>query len=185
MTLWLPVCLGCRDKVVAAPPMSVDSSVPAPATVEWTLTLARLDAFLGYQRALLALATADAGRKGAAPDLEQRAKFDERARQQAGLTDEEVEKIETMISQVASRRLAASLTGAEEAMPVMPPNAKPEAPEVLAESLAKREKLKKSSQSLEEERARFGDQNINVLLQRESEVLRNWALLMGLPPPGK
>ena len=172
---------GCKDKPALATAQAADASEPAVVEA-WTLTVNRLDGYLRYQRALLGQAGVDAG--AIDPSVEARADLDERARQQAGLSVDDVERIESMVSSLASRRLASRMTGADQPLP-LPPQEKdkpsPEQAEQLAHSIASRQALLKASTSLQDERTRFGSQNIDVLLQREAELLKNWALLMGLP----
>ena len=135
-----------------------------------------------YQRALL-------GRSGdAGQHVEERASFDEQARLEAHLSVEDVEKIETMVAALASRRMSARMTGVEEAIPLPPAQREkppPEQAEQSAKALAARQALLKSSRSLEDERARYGSQNIDVLLLREDQLLELWARMMGLPLFGK
>lgn len=177
--LSLAMVAACKDPPAATAAPTPDAAGQEP--VEWTLTLSRLDGYLRYQRALIAQAPRDAGAGEAT--VEERAGFDERTRQEAGLSVEDVEKIEAMISVLASRRLATRMTGADEPVP-LPPQEKeklsPEQTEQLARSMTARDTLLKASKSLEDERARFGTRNIDVLLQREAELLKNWALMMGL-----
>ena len=171
---------GCRKGELAAAPLAPDAAVEATPAA-WALTLPQLDGYLRYQRAVLARPQPDGG-KG--PSVEERAALDEQARLGAGLSVDEVEKIEAMIGALANRRLAARMVGAEQALPLAPSQTEKRAPEreeALAKSIAARDALNKASQSLTAERAQFGSANIDVLLQREKEVLELWGQLLGLP----
>ncbi len=168
---------GCKGK-----PAAVAGAVPEAVAEEpkaaWALTLPRLDGYLRYQRALLG--HLDAG----AATVEERAAFDEQARAAGGLSVDDVEKIEAMIGALANRRLAARMVGAEQPLPLPPAQTEkrlPEKEEALAKTVAAREELKKAAGSLKAERAQFGSANVDVLLQREKEVLEVWGQLLGLP----
>src|SRR4051812_48638753 len=77
---------GCKEKPRPAEALVADAGAEAEPE-GWALTLPKLDAFLGYQRALmvqagkLTPATWDGGLQAyVEPDVEERANFDARAR---------------------------------------------------------------------------------------------------------
>lgn len=176
---------GCKEKPKAQLPIAPEPSAPREAA--WALTLPKLDAYLKYQRTLLVQAGKlpppqwDGGPLKAyeEPSIEVKANVDERARIEAGLTPEEIEKIEQMLSRVASKRLTGRMMGVTEkdAMPPIDPTLSPE----MQAALSSHDKLRKATLDLPEERADFGSANVDVLLQREDEVLKNWALLLQVP----
>lgn len=183
--LLLVLAAGCKEKPPALP---VAPEKPAAPTAEaWALTLPLLDGYLKYQRSLLYQAgkLAPPAWDGGAlkayeePSIEVKANADERARVEAGLTPVDVEKIEAMVSRVAARRLTGRMMGInpKDAPPPIDPTASPE----MQMALAAQDKLLKGTRDLPEERQTFGSANIDVLLQREDEVLKNWALLLEVP----
>lgn len=141
-----------------------------------------VDGYLRYQRTLLVKAHPLQPAAG----VEQRADLDEKARLEAGLTLDDVLKIEAMLGRVSARRLTFRLMELDEKMPE-PPAADPQDSARTAEAAQagqaqlKRAQLKKSIQNMTEERQAFGDQNIDVLLQREEELMKNWSLMMEVP----
>jgi hypothetical protein len=163
----------CKNKAAPAAP-------PTPAALReqadagpWVLTLKMLDGFLGYQRTLLLQAgkMREAVWDGGSPSIEQKANLDEEARLAAGLTPDDVLKIEAMLSRVAAKRITFRLMRLDEALPGLP--ADPDAKAAEAQ-----EALKKSIADLAAEREAFGSGNIDALLAREEELLKNWGLLM-------
>jgi hypothetical protein len=174
LLLWV-LLLGCKEH----PPATVTApqTLDAPSRpAQWVLTLPMLDGYLRYQRTLLVQAGKlapppwDGGLKPfVEPTVEEKAELDERSRREGGLTTDDVEKIEQMVSVLASRRLAARTSGEEAPMP-------PGLARAPDDTMPR-----PKSKSLDDERRRFGDASIDVLLKREAEVLKNWSLLMGLP----
>jgi hypothetical protein len=168
----------CKGKAVVLAPIASEAEVDA-GEAAWTLSLPMLDGYLRYQQRLL---QSDAG-----ATVEARAELDASARAASGLSLDDVDRIETMIAALASRRLSAKLSGANEALPLVAADKTekekptPEQLEAQAKALAAREALKKANQSLAAERAQFGAKNVDVLLSRESQLLALWARLMELP----
>ena len=198
----LPLLCACKSKPAAVPPPAPVAQDGAARPERWALSLPMLDGYLRYQRTLLVQAGKaappawDGGlKKYEEPSIEQKADLDERARVEAGLAPDDVVQIEAMLSLVSARRLTSRLMKLDEAMPPEPePDAEPEEPrpamglETHAEAsiaLATQAKLKKTVQELTEERATFGSRNIDVLLQREEELLKNWELMMEVPELSK
>lgn len=175
-------------------PMLPDASEAAPerAGLEvWTLTPKMVDGYLRYQRTLLVQAGRisvpawDGGLKqfDETATIEQKATLDERARMEAGLSPDDVLKIEAMLSRVSARRVSYRMMRLDEKTPTLP-EPDPDDPTKGAElekSLQDRLRLKKAMEDLPEEREAFGSHNIDALLQQEEELLKNWGMMMGVP----
>lgn len=177
---------GCKEKPQAALPPLPEQTALAESDA-WKLTLPKLDAYLQYQRTLLVQAgklPAPAWDGGALkaweePSIAVKADLDERARTMAGLSSEEVEKIEAMIARVATRRLTGRMMGLDDKS--LPTPIDPTlSPEGQAAAIAQ-DSLRKQTREMPDERRDFGPANVDVLLQREEEVLKNWALLLEVP----
>lgn len=195
LLLGLVLISACKSKPAPLLPLGTDAGgVEAEAAGEWTLTLPMVDGYLRYQRTLLVQAGKlsappwDGGlKKFEEPSVEQKADLDERARVEAGLTPEDVQKIEAIVSRVSARRLTYKMMKLDEKMPDLP-DPDPEDPTKgveLTQAIETQTKLKKAMEDLPEERQAFGSRNVDVLLKREEEVLRNWALMMEVPELGK
>jgi len=184
----LALLSGCKSNPRADAGAVAQVAAEAEAPKGWALTPAMLDGYVGYQEALLVQfgkATPpkwDGGLKVFEdPGIEAKADADELARKRAGLTADDVVQIEAMVARVASRRMTYRLLGGDQP-PLSPgdPEQLANQPEV-AQAVAMQEKLQKETQALREEREEFGNQNIDVLLTREGPLLKNWALMMGVP----
>ena len=186
----LALISACKNKPEPAAAVAVEPGREQAAAQKWALTLPMIDGYLRYQRTLLVQAGKlpvqawDGGLKAyEEPTVEQKASIDERARLEAGLSPEDVVKIEAMLSRVSARRMTSRLMKMDEKMPELP------APDPedssnggdLAKELENHVKLGKSIAELPEEREAFGSRNIDVLLQREEELLKNWGLMMQVP----
>jgi len=193
--LGLALSAGCKGKPAvpaeAAPPPVQAQPTEGPS---WALTLPMLDGYLRYQRTLLTQAGKlpppvwDGGLKNfEEPTVEQKADLEERTRLEAGLSPDDVLKIEAIVSAVASRRLTYRMMKLDEQLPELPaPD--PEDPTKgveLAKALESHGKLRKAMVDLLEERQTFGTRNIDLLLEREDELLKNWGLMLEVPELSK
>lgn len=186
----LALMSACKSKPAPAAPITPQVTDEKPASEAWALTLPMVDGYLRYQRTLLVQAGKleapawDGGlRVFEEPSVEHKANLDERARLEAGLTPDDVLKIEAMLSQVSARRLTFRMMKLDERMPAIP-QPDPDDPTKgveLEQSMATHERLTKSMKDLSDEKETFGAANIEVLLKREEELLKNWALMMHVP----
>lgn len=186
----LALICACRDKPVPAAADAAPAGQAASGPAGWALSPPMLEGYLRYQRTLLVQAGKlqpprwDGGLKSfEEPSVEQKASLDERARLEAGLTVEDVLKIEAMLSKVSARRMTARLMHMDEQMPAAPvldPD-DPSRGADLEKALKTQANLKKLVQDLPDEREAFGTANIDVLLRREDELLKNWGLMMQVP----
>jgi hypothetical protein len=190
----LALISACKSKPEPTAPIAHQAGPASPAAGDrWVLTAPLLDGYLRYQRALLVQAGKlkglpfDGGLKQfVEPTVEQKATVDERARLEAGLTPEDVLQIEEMLSRVAGRRMTARLLSMDQPMPELPVMDASEPGQAdVSKALEARANLKREVVELAEERAKFGNRNIDLLLQREDELLKNWSLMMEVPELSK
>lgn len=186
--LWLVVLAGC-PKEQSSPQPSPEVPAEAPRA-EWRLTPKMLDGYLQYQTALLVqegkvkppafdggLRTFDANAAEAAAD------FESFARSRAGLSEDDVKRIETIVAAVAARRMTRvfpRFDAYDEAL-AKDETIRPEQKAEMEKTRRALEAAKTDAEKLLAEREQFGNETINLLLSREKEVLGNWRLMMGLP----
>lgn len=188
----LALISACKARPVPAVSEVTVAAQQPPEDDPWTLTMPMLDGYLRYQRALLVQAGKlkppewDGGLKQfVEPSIEQKASLDERARQEANLTADDVVNIEAMVSRVAGRRMTGRLIGMDQPMPELPAGDPKEQGPDVPKALADHEKMRKTASELLEERAAFGNRAIDLLLAREDELLKNWSLMMEVPELGR
>ena len=190
----LALISACKNKPEPATPLAVEAGRQQAAEQKWALSLPMVDGYLRYQRTLLVQAGKipvpawDGGLKAyEEPTVEQKASLDERARVEAGLSPEDVVKIEAMLSRVSARRMTYRLMKMDEKMPSLP-EVDPDDPTKgveLETAIKNQAKLRKSIKDLPDEREAFGSANVDVLLQQEDELLKNWGLMMQVPELAK
>jgi hypothetical protein len=135
------------------------------------LTPAKVDAWLGYQRQMLA--TLDAG----ALD---RARRERALRLDAGLTEDDIDHIEDVVAAIATARTLATLTGSdavrefEAATASLTPAQKLKAEEAMREVRAR----SSAASSLEAEKALYGAESVKAVLAREAQVIKTWDTLV-------
>lgn len=169
-------------KPTAAP----DASAPGPqvAAVDagsW-LTAEALDGWLRYQRGATALAPVGRGDGGvvtARDEVKARARAEAALRADAGLTVEQVDRIEALVAAVVTQRTLAKLSGGdalqqfEGALVELGPEQRAKAEAALTEL-----KGKAPAPSLAAAEAEFGADAVRLVLTRESEVTKTWDALL-------
>ncbi|WP_224243653.1 hypothetical protein [Hyalangium gracile] len=162
----------------------------------YTVTKPKLNAYVGYQRKLLeayesllkdvamAKVKPDAGRGDAMAEvnatmklIEGKAKAEEAARKEAGLTEEDVNGIaEVVTAVIGQRQLTQSLKFDEELTKLEEMQAKltPEQREELAPQLAAMRERIEDLQKLTEARRTYGDANVDMVLTREEDLTKNY-----------
>jgi hypothetical protein len=178
---WTPVLLfvslsGCPR--AAEHSVAVDAGLAAPALADAgaVVTEARVDAWLGWQRALAALPAP--GRDGGL-DLRQRAREEARLLAAAGLTDDQADAIEAVVAAVVAERNVSKLTGAD-ALAQFKAGVQQLAPEQRAKAEAALSDLqaKTTQGSLTAVEAQYGSDAVRVILSREAEVTKTWDALL-------
>jgi hypothetical protein len=164
--------------------------VAAPAGPEaFVLTEARVKAWLSYQDRLRGVGW-PVWDGGALPVFDPdkvmaRATVDERARREVGLSIDEVQHIEELVSVLAGSRLRWFMAKSEVPDPatVDPQVAANDAKNMKVLEELHREQT--ASLAMTEERARHGDQAINLLLKYEKPLLTAWTRMINNPkdPP--
>jgi hypothetical protein len=174
----LLLAAGCKkDSTVV-----VDAGAPVAVAAEpedagQVLTPAMVDAYLRYQKAVLAPQT---GADGGALD---RARLDEAALKANGLTEAQAQWIDEMVSVVVARRMVTQLSDNRDFMPdleALGSSLNEEQKKHMAEAMAAFKAQQAAAKDLAEERKRFGSKNIDVLLSREAEVVKAWTEQMGV-----
>ncbi|MFL5349502.1 MAG: hypothetical protein ACJ8AT_32275 [Hyalangium sp.] len=160
----------------------------------YALTKQKLDAYVGYQRKLLeayesllkdlAKVKLDAGKGDELAEvnatmklIEGKAKAEEAARKEAGLTEEDVNGIaEVVTAVIGQRQLTAALKMDEELKKLEEMQAKltPEQREELAPQLAAMRERIEDLQKLTEARRTYGDTNVDLVLTREADLTKNY-----------
>lgn len=179
------LCLvACREPVSAAPDAAVE---PRAAVVAgdggWALTNQVLAAWLGYQAVMLAqapLGRPDGGAASLRDQVRRRARAELAARADAGLSEDDVDRVEELVAAVAVQRNIARLTGADALRDFerAAGNLKDEQRLQAVRALANLKARVQQAAALDAERARFGDETVRVLLTREADVIKTWDALM-------
>jgi hypothetical protein len=146
------------------------------------LTESALDAWLRYQRGLLELPPAprpDGGPGRAWDGLRARVQAEAALRADAGLSADEVDRIEAVVAAVVTERALARLGGGEATetfravLEGLGPEQRAKAEAALSELSAKA-----LPASLAEVEAQFGADAVRVVLTREAEVTKTWDALL-------
>jgi hypothetical protein len=162
----------------------------------YVVTKQKLDAYVGYQRKLLEAYEAllrdmarvhgrmlDGGGEmvadvnAAMKLIESKAKAEEAARKEAGLSEEDVNGIaEVVTAVIGQRQLAQALQTEEELKKLEEMQAKltPEQREELEPQLAAMRERNEELQKLVEVRRTYGDANVDTVLTREVDLAKNY-----------
>ena len=161
----------------AATPPVASTEVPVIAEdAGWGLTEAKVVAWLGYQRAMMVRSDAGA--------LE-RARRERALRTDAGLTEDDVDRIEDVVAAVVTQRNLARLTGTdavrqfEQAAALLTPAQRAKAEQAMADLRAR----SAQATSLDAEKARFGVDAVNAVLAHEAEATKTWDTLVEAKEP--
>lgn len=186
----------------------------SPADVgTYVLTQEKLDAYVRYQKALITVydgllkgldrlpaAKPDAGRASgilgsneALRLLESKAKAEEKARAEAGLSERDAREIERMVMAIINKRnMGRSFdpTGAIKQWEAMRDKLSPEQRAELDKSINDLKAQQEEIVRLTEERKQFGDTNVDLILTREDELTQNYNAYMtrlsgGASPSGR
>jgi hypothetical protein len=174
----------------AAAPVAQGSPVSSPEpdarAVPIRLTDQKLSAYLAYQRRMLQLYATrlDGGdTRLSAPKL---AEAEEEARKQSGLERAELAAIELMVRAVIGKRLYGATPPGDdslERMKALREKLSGKRREELARSIAELETSRDEFARLTEERRKYGDANIDLVLAREPELRRAWKEMMATFAP--
>jgi hypothetical protein len=170
-----------------------EASAEAPAG-PYALTKEKLDAYVGYQRKLLeaydtllkdlAQAKKDAKQGDELAEvnatmklIEGKAKAEEAARKEAGLSEEDVNGIADVVTAViGQRQMIQTLHMDEELKKLEEMQARltPEQREELAPQVAAMRERVEEVQKLTEVRNTYGDANVDLVLTREADLAKNY-----------
>ncbi len=140
------------------------------------LSEAKVAAWLEYQRQMMT--RSDAGAQG-------RARRERSIRTDAGLTEDEVDRIEDVVAAVVTQRNLAKLTGGdavkqfEQATASLTAAQRAKAEQAMADLRARAAQ----STNLDAERARFGEDAVRAVMAHEAEVTKMWDALVEAKEP--
>lgn len=181
-----------------APPPDEQAEEEAPeaelAPGPYPLTKEKLDAYVGYQRKLLeayetllkdlAQAKRDAGKGDDLAEvnatmklIEGKARAEEAARKEAGLSEVDVNGIADIVTAVISQRQLTQSFHIEEELKKleeMQAKLRPEQREELAPQLAAMRERTEELEKLTEVRRTYGDANVDLVLTREEDLAKNY-----------
>ncbi|MFL5354593.1 hypothetical protein [Archangium sp.] len=164
----------------------------------YVLTQQKLEAYVGYQRKVMdsyaamardlqaARARVLAGPEtpGKGPSLsdsmkaiESKAESEAKARQEAGLTEEDVNRIGSLVTDVITQRHMAAmldLSGELKKLEEMQARLKPEQAKELAPQIEAMRKRVQETEKLVSVRKVYGDANVDLVLTREQELMANY-----------
>lgn len=194
----------CKKEETAprpAPEQAAEVATGGPVDGEaaagpYVVTKQKLDAYVGYQQRMLDVygsmlkglhglgALVDAGTPEAMASaraglrvVEAKAKAEAEARAQAGLSEADVNGIAEVVTAVISQRqLGRTLQYEEELKKLEALQAKlpPEQQAGLAEQVASMRRQVEAFEKLAEARREYGDANVDVVLTREDDLMRNY-----------
>lgn len=163
-------CRGSRQASSEAP-SSIGQDVAS--STRYQINRQKLDAFLRYH-ALRSLQLTDGGQP-ASPER-QAMDFDW-ARTEAGLSVQDLEQLESIVTKVIGKRAFARQLADDKSLETLE-NVKAKVPlhrqKDLDQLLSWNKSQRNQASSLAEERQRYGDANVDVILTRESELMRLW-----------
>jgi len=141
----------------------------------YQITPQKLDAFLRYH----SLRSVELGDAGQTASAERQTRDFDQARTQAGLSVLDLEQLESMVTKVIGKRAFGRQMADDKSLEMLE-NVKAKVPlhrQKDLEQLAGWNKAQRDQAlSLVEERKRFGDANVDLILSREAELLRIWDL---------
>jgi hypothetical protein len=189
LVLCLQLCLLLGATCPKSRPAEPDAGEPPAEQVAapegFVLTEARVKAWIAYQDRMrgVGLPVWDGGALPVFdPDkVMERASTDERARRDVGLSLEEVQRIEDLIAVLAASRLRWFLAKGEIPDPAtVDPQLAASDPKNM-KVLEELHREQTASLAMTEERARYGDQAINLLLKYEKPLLTAWTRMINNP----
>ncbi len=182
---------GCRQNGPAAPPTPGRSESAAAQRnlteppAQLVLTEAKVAGYLRYQEkmgelngALLeGLKKSDGGEAAGLALLKRGARAEALAREEAGLSEQELTAIDDLAGAVLSKRVLlktfdyeAQLKQMEQVKVSLPEDKGAEAEKAIEQLRAQRDALK----NLSEERKQFGERNVELLLAQEKALMQTW-----------
>jgi len=177
---------GCKKEPA---PQGVDERTLSPsdggADPPLKLTDQKIGSYIGYQRRMLEVYATrlDAG---ANVDLAPVVEAEEQARRQSGLPRRELSEIEQMVRAVIGQRVYGGAVPGDdsiERMRSVESKLSGQGREEVAKSISELERSREELVRLTEERRRFGDANVDLLLAHEAELTRLWKQTMAAFAP--
>jgi len=158
------------------PEASMFSGAAAPPL---KLTDRKLSAYLAYERRMVELyaRSLDAGAASASPTVANLAEAEEEARRQSGLERAELTAIEQMVREVVVKRLYGGIAPGDDSLErtkALQDKLSGPQREELSQAIAEMERTRSEFARLTEERRKYGDANVDLLIARETELTRAW-----------
>ncbi len=185
--------------VAGAGASSAEATEPFDDSKPYALTQAKLDAYVGYQRQVLdayaamarefqaakvrlAAGTLDAqgrpvGVSESMKAIESKAESEAMARREAGLSEEDVNRIGSLVMDVITQRHMAAmmdLGGELKKLEEMQARLKPEQQKELAPQIEVMRQRVEETDRLVSVRELHGDANVDLVLSREQDLMRNY-----------
>jgi hypothetical protein len=200
--------LACKKDKAAPPsgePLEGAAAAEDPAAAgPYTLSPDKLDRYVKYEAKMIEVmagtmkdvaafeARADAGKYagalGAAGGMSdavavtrKRAEAEEAARKQVGLSSDELDRIDQVVHDIIAKRLVSkdvvddSMIASMESMRDRMPKDQQAS---LDRPISEMKKLRDDVKNLTEERQKFGDANVDLVLSREADLMKNWEAQM-------
>ncbi len=190
---------GCKEEAAPGPVRREAELVArerpgAAAEVEedsgpYVLTPEKLDAYVGYQRRMLDVYAVTAkdllevrgkvasGHAESMKVIEAKAEAEREARQEAGLSEKDVNRIGAIVTDVITQRHMAAmldLAGELQKLEAMKARLRPEQQKELEPQLEAMRQRVEELERLAVARSAHGDENVDRVLTREQELMRNY-----------
>lgn len=153
------------------------------------LTPARLEAYMAYQARMLEVWRRMLATPSGKPQLESllaHARAEAEARAASGFSEEELGRLDALVSEVLARRAAARTNEAEKGLEQLAQLQKlqyqlpAEQQEALARSIAEVKRDQETQAALTEERQRYGSANVDLVLSKETQLAAAWERFLSL-----
>ena len=175
----------CKKERPAAPVDDSAEAIPA-ADGPYEISSDKLDRYIKYYAKMNELFPAiirdvDAfdGGSDAIDRVKKKAEAEEKARAEAGLDQHDLDEMDRIVQDIVNKRMVAkgitddSMLAQMEAMRAQLAK-DPEARAAADKAIADAKKLRDDMKNLVEERQRYGDKNVDLVLTREADLLKLW-----------
>jgi hypothetical protein len=186
------------------PVVPIESSIERASTARpdagftLALTSVRLEAYMAYQARMVEVWQRMLAAPGGKQQLEAlmvHARAEAQAREDSGLTEAELGRLDVLVSEVLARRSAARATEAEKGLEQLTQLQKlqyqlpADQQAALARSVEELKLAHEAQVALTDERRRFGSANVDLVLAKEAQLAASWerfvAVVGGAPEPGR
>ncbi len=179
LSLLLVTTLGCARPARGVSAAGQVEVVDGGADAGWVLTAARLEAWVAFEEALAQQGVSARSDAGVRVDARGRAHLEVALLADAGLTRDDVDRIEDLVAPFVAERNVERLTGLaalgqfERALQQLTPEQRRQAEQAMVAADGGR-----ASNPLPALEARFGAETVAVLVSREAAITRTWDALL-------